>query len=660
MPTKISLCMIAKNEEQNIGRCLRSVKGVVDEIIVVDTGSSDKTCQVAKSFGAKVRSFNWNDNFSDARNASLDLATGDWILFLDADEELTKESRAILRRAVLKPGVEGYFIKIVNVAGDDRCPETNADTVFRLFRNQAEYRFHGAVHEQICDVILENNNQAKYLLIEDLVINHYGYLSSQINDKDKKRRNRLLLEKELLNKPDDCLLRFHYAVELFRMGENLQAAQEFDRVSTRINPQEVIYGPRLIRYIALAYYAANEVAAALAAVQRGLALFPNYADLYYHGGIIYYQQKEYGVAYEHFQKTLQASSQPIHYATSAGIQGFRAYYFLGQIAEKFDNKEEALRYYIDSIKDNSNFTAALDNILGILQPRTNPDYAKYAIAKICDISLPQAKLMLGQLFYKHAAYGLALEQFEELPDTILTDELLLCKAKCLMLQRRSAEALNILETIDRAEKFNPNVKYNKFLCYWLEDNRQKVWEMGGELLGLGLTEDTAAVVELLRNTHDHKILRSIGSEGMMLILDIVNCALSIGELNLCTSLLAGVSSQALLDYDLPLGELFYQNGQVELAEQNLRQHLQKNSDSDRAYFLLAEIKENQKIYPEAIDYYQKALQSDPKEPKYYIKLINLYEKIRAELLKQATEKYPEYAIFGTLVEQAAVEKRCKP
>lgn len=655
MSTRISLCMIAKNEEQNIERCLRSVKGVVDEIIVVDTGSSDRTCQIAQGFGAKVQSFIWNDNFSDARNVSLDLATGDWILFLDADEELAKASRAILRQAVLQPGVEGYFIKIVNVAGDDRCPETNADTVFRLFRNRSDYRFRGAVHEQICNVIIEKNGQVQFPLIEDLVINHYGYLNSQIEGKDKKRRNRALLEKELINNPEDCLLRFHYAVELFRMGENLSAAQEFDRISSIVNPKEVIYGPRLMRYIALAYYGANELPTALTAVQRGLALFPDYADLYYYGGALYYQLKEYGVSYEYFQKAIKAPDQPVYYATGAGIQGFRSYYYLGQIAEKFCNEEEALRYYIESLRDNSSFPAALESIMGILQPRENPDYTKYAIEKICDVSVPQAKLLMGNLLFRYAAYGLALEYFEDVPESLITNELLLYKAICFMQQRRGLEALTVLELIESSGSFNPIVKFNKLLCFWLEDNRQKVWEFGGELLSTGLTEDTATVVELLRNSHDDKTPKILGSEGMTPILETLSRALDLGECKRCTLLLSGISPQSLRNYYLALGELFYQYRQLELAEQYLCQHIEENSGDERAYFLLAEIKQSQGVYFAAIDYYQQAMQFAPQEPKYYVKLIKLYEKVRSELLKQATEKYPQFPILATLLEETGAD-----
>ncbi len=85
---RVSLCMIAKDEQEHISGCLESVRGLVDEIIVVDTGSADRTKETARSCGAKVFSFPWTGNFAEARNESLRHATGDWIIFLDADERL--------------------------------------------------------------------------------------------------------------------------------------------------------------------------------------------------------------------------------------------------------------------------------------------------------------------------------------------------------------------------------------------------------------------------------------------------------------------------------------------------------------------------------------------------------------------------------------------
>lgn len=657
MSTKVSLCMIAKNEEKNIGRCLQSVVGVVDEMIVIDTGSCDKTCQIAQTFGARVQSFIWNDNFSDARNASLELAAGEWILFLDADEELTKESGAVLRRAVENQEIEGYFNKIINFAGDDSCPETSTDLVFRLFRNKPEYRFRNAIHEQICDVISEKNHQAQYQLLEDLVIFHYGYLDSHLKDKDKKRRNLILLEKELTHRPNDFLVRFHYAVELYRIGECLPAAKEFEKVLEGINPQGAIYGAKLMRYIVLANYGANDLVAALKAVQQGMALFPDYADLYYFGGVIHYQLRDYGLAYDYFQKALQAPQQSVHYASFYGIQGCRSYYYLGQIAEKFCNEEEALRYYIASLRDNGNFTSAIDSVIRILQPRTDPDYAKYAIGKICDFSLPRAKLLIGNLLFKHSAYAAALEYFEEVSDEISTSQLTLCKAICLIQQRRSLEALYLLDSIGAEDNLFPYAKLNKLICFWFEGNRQKIREIADELLAMGLSEDTAAVIELLKNTHaKKKSLRLIGGEGMTLLMEIIKRALDLGETGLCSLMLAGINSISILEYYLPLGELFYQYGYLDMAEQYLHQYMQNNSECALAYFLVAEIKQGQELYFDAVDYYQKALQCDPKEPKYYVKLIKLYEKVRYELLKQAAEKYPDFVIFATLLEEAVAEK----
>ncbi len=87
MPT-LSLCMIVKNEEKHLARCLSSVKDVADEIVIVDTGSTDKTIEIAESFSAKIFHFDWVNDFSAARNFALSKCTGDWILYLDADEEL--------------------------------------------------------------------------------------------------------------------------------------------------------------------------------------------------------------------------------------------------------------------------------------------------------------------------------------------------------------------------------------------------------------------------------------------------------------------------------------------------------------------------------------------------------------------------------------------
>ena len=268
MNQKISLCMIVKNEEVNLARCLRSVQGAVDEIIIVDTGSVDQTKLVAEKAGAKVVSLEWQDNFSIARNASLELATGDWVLFLDADEELASGSGEALRR-IAEDKQEGYFIKIINLIGAPGSVETSPDLVFRLFRNHPQYRFRGAIHEQIVDVILEKNKQATFQVAEGVCIRHYGYLNQQISEKDKKNRNLSIIKKELEKEPDNKTLRYHYGVELYRAERFAEAAEELTKTANAVEPSAIYY-PKLLRYIVLAHYDAKKYDLALEAIALGL------------------------------------------------------------------------------------------------------------------------------------------------------------------------------------------------------------------------------------------------------------------------------------------------------------------------------------------------------------------------------------------------------
>ena len=145
---RLSLCMIVKDEEEMLAGCLEPLRGVVDEMVVVDTGSTDRTVEIAESFGAKVVHFPWNGSFADARNVSLDNATGDWIMYLDADEHIEAEDAPKLRDLLGRTWREGFNLVETNYTGGEDTGSATTHLALRLWRRRPEYRFEGRIHEQ--------------------------------------------------------------------------------------------------------------------------------------------------------------------------------------------------------------------------------------------------------------------------------------------------------------------------------------------------------------------------------------------------------------------------------------------------------------------------------------------------------------------------------
>lgn len=680
MTAKISLCMIVKNEGANLARCLNSVNGIVDEIIIVDTGSSDNTTQIALDYGAKVHVRPWTENFSDARNASLDLATGEWILFLDADEELGPGSGEALHRIATVDGagngteagtvMEGFFVKIINYIGSDGWVETCPDLVFRLFRNRPDYRFRGAIHEQIVDVILERNREARFKVEDGISIIHYGYLDGEVHTKNKKDRNLGIIQKELEAHPHNRLLRYHFGVELFRAQRYTEAAQVFTQAANGIDPN-TIYLPKLLRYLVLSHQAAGQLQQALETALLGLKFFPDYADLHYYAGLVQMDLKQYGAAEKSLQQAVSMPEQPPQYASFGGMRGFRAYYQLGKIANAFLQFEEALKYYILSLRDNPQFTPALESIVQILRPHKYPQDTKESLDKICEFCTPQANRMIGELYFRHGAYALALEHFERMTELehitehpseneaeqLLPSEIRLWKAICLIQVGRHLEALRLLQEFPAASPLYPLAELNKLLSFWLQGKPQKVRALYQELVSLGLAEDTRTVLSLFlrrpkpspspkkqRDTHAF----TLGSDGLALLADIIQRLLALQEVERADFLLAQIQPASLASKNVELARLYYDYDQESRAKDLLAQHLSLFPDDAEAHFLLAEIYHDSGNYPESEQHYRYAVEVNPHEPRYYVRQIELYQDWQQRVLAQARQKYPDSQILYKL------------
>ncbi|MFM8437591.1 MAG: glycosyltransferase, partial [Candidatus Kapaibacterium sp.] len=209
----LGACIIVKNAEYSLAQTLRSVRGVVDQVVVVDTGSTDETPRVATRMGAEVFFHPWSDDFSAARNAALGHMRTDRVLVIDADERLDEESRRGLRSLPDDASVGGYRVRIISALSEtsDQVAEHRYP---RVFRRRDDIRFRGAIHEQISEAILEAGLD---IVDTDIVIHHEGYRRV---DRAKIDRNRKLLDAQQDRMPNDEWTAYHRGMTAFSAGDH--------------------------------------------------------------------------------------------------------------------------------------------------------------------------------------------------------------------------------------------------------------------------------------------------------------------------------------------------------------------------------------------------------------------------------------------------------
>ncbi|MES1023047.1 tetratricopeptide repeat protein [Gloeocapsa sp. BRSZ] len=199
---QLSLCMIVKNEEQTLAQCLRSVQGVVDEIVVLDTGSSDRTPDVAQEFGAKVYTFEWCNDFAKARNESLKYVRTDWVLVLDADEVLVPEIVPSLKQAIQ----HDRFLLINLLRQEVGAAQSPYSQVSRLFRRHPNLCFSRPYHALVDDSvarIMSKEPQWQVGYLPNVAILHEGYQRGAIAQKDKFTQAQTAMEGFFSAHPND-------------------------------------------------------------------------------------------------------------------------------------------------------------------------------------------------------------------------------------------------------------------------------------------------------------------------------------------------------------------------------------------------------------------------------------------------------------------------
>ncbi len=306
--SRLSVCLIVKNEEKFLAQCLNSVRGLAPQIVVVDTGSTDRTVEIARECGAEVHAFAWCDDFSAARNAALEHVTGDWVLALDADEELSADGRENLRQAMSSAAVMAWRLPIVDVGREaEGCSH-----VPRLFRNAPGLFYIGRVHEQVFSSLearreewgLENR-------IGDVTLVHHGYTAAMTRDRNKVARNLRLLEQAIIELPGEPHLLMNLGLELARAGRQAEALERYGEAFDVLSAKPQVEIVPELRETLLTQFCARLTAAKrfdevvrvltapLAKGQGGLT-----ASLHFSLGLAHLELKQFGEAADHLRQCL--------------------------------------------------------------------------------------------------------------------------------------------------------------------------------------------------------------------------------------------------------------------------------------------------------------------------------------------------------------------
>ncbi len=344
---RISACVIVKDEEKNIGRWIQSVSGVADEIIVVDTGSLDATASLAGNFGAKVFVFPWKNDFSAAKNFALEKSSGDWIIFLDADEffpeDIKSEIRPYLEQIHSNSTIYGLMSPLYNIDEDEGNRVISRMQQMRIFRKDEDLRYEGRVHEAIVD--LSNHAAERCVQQSDFVIYHIGYSSHLV--KAKAQRNLMLIKEEAAQRENpvplypyfvDCYaaLKEYERVEYYA-GKALQSTCDLPR-------QRVKLYRRLYDAMFFLQRSERELEKLL---ENALMEFPDYPDFLCQKGFLLFQQGRDQEAEDLLKKTLQVMEGQDDGQQEESAMAYampRVFITLGEIAEQRGEREAAAGY----------------------------------------------------------------------------------------------------------------------------------------------------------------------------------------------------------------------------------------------------------------------------------------------------------------------------
>jgi glycosyltransferase involved in cell wall biosynthesis/tetratricopeptide (TPR) repeat protein len=336
----ISLCLIARDEERCLRECLESIRPYVDEMVVVDTGSSDRTREIAREWGARVFEFPWCDDFAAARNASLDQARGDWIFWMDADDVISPECGRQLRELVAQYANRdvAFQMPVQILPKPGQFSPQRTDHV-KLFPNRADLRFEHRIHEQILPSVRRAGLQ---LIYSDLYVVHRNYDTSEAGQQKKRLRDFRLLELDLKDRPDHPFVLFNLGMTYLHATKDFEVAAQYLRRSLdRSDPNDSIVH---IAYAMLTTCRVHQAdwEAAIQVNEEGRHYHPEDPELLFLAGQIYQQVGRFDEARDTLERLITGRDDPRYRTGDVGLRTYRGWHELGLLFRRMGDPPHCL------------------------------------------------------------------------------------------------------------------------------------------------------------------------------------------------------------------------------------------------------------------------------------------------------------------------------
>jgi tetratricopeptide (TPR) repeat protein len=548
----ISLVMIVKDEAEMLEECLQSAAGLVDEIIVVDTGSSDRTVEIAESFEARVFSFPWTGSFAEARNESLRHASGQWVLHLDADERLIEDDVKQMRSLLNRVYCEGFTLVETNYTGEEGSGAAVVHAPLRVWRNRPQYQFEGAIHEQKTR-FMPHYLPARFQA-SGVRILHYGYLKEMIQGRDKSQRNLKLLTEEARQNPNP-FNSFNLGNEYALLDDNNSAAVAYENSWADLQASDkfrvVGYSGMLAKGLVRQLRMAGQYEKSQQYCDQALKLLPQHTDLVLEKAYLALQEGQLEQAEACALQAIEMGEAPPDMCGVVGSGSFLPRALLGEIAERQGDLAAAVSTYRYSLQHDPQYLGVVGP-LGRVLLRSGSSGAEVLqeLDEVASTRLGTAGLMLGHSLYEQKAITEARSLYERILSSEPGNPIArLGLVECLLTEGELKQAIALTQPLTGSDAASAALLRSRLFCQLTLNQTMAAQQSISSATELGMEADQQQAFSAWADLQSGLSPDSLSAEVGLELLALLPAALQLKEVDAAEALIVLTSMS-----NLPAGQ----------------------------------------------------------------------------------------------------------